>query len=75
MFLANAKQESPGYNIGRQNGTTDGDAEGDAEDDVQLLRMRTKNYEIVIFPDRKFLCCVIQDITKGLQGQNNSGGR
>lgn len=30
--------------------------------DVQLLRMRTKKHEVIIFPDPKFLCCVIQEV-------------
>lgn len=35
-----------------------------AEDDVQLLRLRLKKQEIIIFPDSKYLCCVVQDLEK-----------
>ncbi|EXJ86514.1 hypothetical protein A1O3_03465 [Capronia epimyces CBS 606.96] len=30
------------------------------EDDVQLLRLRIKHQEIIIFPDPNYICCVIQ---------------
>ena len=40
--------------------------------EVQLLRMRTKRQEIIIFPDTKFLCCVIQAV--GKSGQANGDG-
>lgn len=36
-----------------------------ADQDVQLLRMRTRKQEIIIFPDQNYLCCVIQNIGKG----------
>jgi hypothetical protein len=29
-------------------------------DEVQLLRLRTRKHEIIIYPDKHFLCCVIQ---------------
>lgn len=32
--------------------------------EVQLLRMRSKKHEIVIFPDPNFLCCVIQNVER-----------
>lgn len=35
---------------------------GDAE--VQLLRLRLKKQEVIIFPDPKYLCCVIQTLEK-----------
>lgn len=31
-------------------------------DEVQLLRMRSKKREIIIYPDQKFLSCVIQNL-------------
>ena len=31
---------------------------------VQLLRMRSKRHEIVIFPDPNFLCCVVQSMER-----------
>ena len=34
------------------------------EDDVQLLRLRTKHQEIIIFPDPNYICCVVQRVGK-----------
>ncbi|RVX69453.1 hypothetical protein B0A52_06516 [Exophiala mesophila] len=34
------------------------------EDEVQLLRLRTKNQEIIIFPDPNYICCVVQRMGK-----------
>lgn len=34
------------------------------DQDLQLLRLRTKCQEIIIYPDSKFLCCVVQGIGK-----------
>jgi hypothetical protein len=42
--------------------------------EVQLLRMRTKRQEIIIFPDTKFLCCVIQAVGRSGQSSSNNGG-
>jgi hypothetical protein len=42
--------------------------------DVQLLRMRTKRQEIIIFPDTKFLCCVVQAVGKLGQANGDSAG-
>lgn len=38
------------------------------EDQVQLLRMRTKRQEIIIYPDSKYLCCVVQSVGKQVNG-------
>lgn len=38
------------------------------EDDVQLLRLRTKHQEIIIFPDPKYICCVVQRMGKTATG-------
>lgn len=35
--------------------------------DVQLLRLRLKKQEIIIFPDPNYLCCVVQDLEKNLR--------
>lgn len=43
-------------------------------DEVQLLRMRTKRQEIIIFPDTKFLCCVVQAVGKLGQANGDSAG-
>ena len=32
--------------------------------DLQLLRLRTRSQEIIIYPDSKFLCSVVQGIGK-----------
>ena len=42
--------------------------------EVQLIRMRTKRQEIIIYPDTKFLCCVIQAIGKFGQSNGDSAG-
>ncbi|KIW97037.1 uncharacterized protein Z519_02429 [Cladophialophora bantiana CBS 173.52] len=47
------------------------DAEnGIAEDEVQLLRLRTKHQEIIIFPDPNYICCVVQKIGKTTAGHD-----
>lgn len=38
------------------------------EDQVQLLRMRTKRQEVIIYPDTKYLCCVVQAAGKQTNG-------
>jgi len=40
------------------------DQKARGEDNVQLLRLRLKKQEIIIFPDSKYLCCVVQDLEK-----------
>jgi len=42
----------------------DSDSNRQAEDDVQLLRLRLKKQEVIIFPDPNYLCCVVQDLEK-----------
>jgi hypothetical protein len=44
------------------------------ENEVQLIRMRTKRQEIIIYPDTKFLCCVIQAVGKFGQSNGDSAG-
>lgn len=34
------------------------------DDEVQLLRIRLRKQEVIIFPDPNYLCCVIQDTEK-----------
>lgn len=44
----------------------DPDGEGrekEDDDEVKLLRLRTKKNEIVIVPNRKYLLCVVHDVT------------
>lgn len=43
---------------------------GVSEDEVQLLRLRTKNQEIIIFPDPNYLCCVVQRVGKAGTGHD-----
>lgn len=38
------------------------------EDHVQLLRMRTRRQEIIIYPDPNYLCCVVQSVGKQANG-------
>lgn len=38
-----------------------------SEDDVQLLRLRLKKQEIIIFPDPNYLCCVVQDLERNVR--------
>ncbi|OAP57046.1 hypothetical protein AYL99_09159 [Fonsecaea erecta] len=50
---------------------TEEDAEnGITEDEVQLLRLRTKHQEIIIFPDPNYICCVVQRIGKTASGHD-----
>lgn len=34
------------------------------DQEVQLLRLRTRHQEVIIFPDPRYLCCVVQKIGK-----------
>ena len=38
------------------------------EDQVQLLRLRTKRQEIIIYPDSNYICCVVQSVGKQANG-------
>ena len=46
------------------NTTSDASTAQDPEDDTQLLRLRMKKQEIIIFPDPNYLCCVVQDLER-----------
>ncbi|KAJ9612174.1 hypothetical protein H2200_003771 [Cladophialophora chaetospira] len=47
----------------RKQRSSDEDTENTpGEDGVQLLRLRTKHQEIIIFPDSNYICCVVQRI-------------
>jgi hypothetical protein len=55
----------------------DQDSEGherEDEDGVKLLRLRTKLHEIIVIPDRKFLLCVVHDISGAGSGTGAAGG-
>ena len=45
---------------------------GDHADEIQLLRLRTSAHEIIIFPDSRFLCCVLQRIGGSLPSAGDS---
>lgn len=45
----------------------------DSEDEVQLLRLRIKHQEIIIFPDANYICCVVQ--RAGKAGNATEGRR
>ena len=49
-----------GYRSASDDTSTEGARQETPEpNEVQLLRMRSKKHEIIIFPDPKFLCCVV----------------
>lgn len=49
----------------RKERTSEEDAENmPSEDEAQLLRMRTKHQEMIIFPDPNYICCVVQRVGK-----------
>lgn len=73
-FLASSLQSTTSSKASYKNGisyrqskdemaTANGRLEADSGE-VQLLRMRSKKHEIVIFPDPNFLCCVIQNVER-----------
>lgn len=35
--------------------------------EIQLLRLRLKKQEVIIFPDPQYLCCVVQDLDKNVR--------
>lgn len=46
--------------------------EREEESDVKLLRLRGKVHEIIIIPDRKYLLCVVQDLTVSQTGPTST---
>ncbi len=58
-------KDEPRYEAGGRDRSEDGE--------VQLLRLRTKKHEIIVYPDAKFLCCVVSRSGQG-QGQSNGAG-
>lgn len=52
-----------------QETTVEDESEKTIDDtDVQLLRLRTKHQEIIIFPDPNYICCVVQRVGKAEVG-------
>jgi len=41
------------------------------DDEVQLLRLRTKYQEIIVFPDPNYICCVVQKVGKAGSNQDS----
>ena len=39
-------------------------SDGHSEDEIQLLRLRLRRQEIIIYPDPSYLCCVVQGLEK-----------
>lgn len=74
--LSNPSSEDANNEAGRME---DRDAEAGSgrehDDEVQLLRLRTKSHEILIMPDRRFLLCVVHDVSIGSGGGNPSHRR
>lgn len=50
---ANGQREKPGSQV-----------EDAVDAEVQLLRLRLKRQEVIIFPDPKYICCVVQTLEK-----------
>lgn len=54
-----------------------GESEGherEEDDELKLLRLRTKIHEIIIIPDRKFLLCVVHDLSGASGGAGGGSG-
>ena len=56
----------PGDEVGSDSNKTALEDSEDLRDEsqVQLMRLRIKSREIIIFPDPQYLCCVVQRIGK-----------
>ncbi|ETI23297.1 hypothetical protein G647_05097 [Cladophialophora carrionii CBS 160.54] len=68
-FTASAYGE--GTDSANNERSSEEDAEsGPSEDEVQLLRLRTKHQEIIIFPDPNYICCVVQKMSKAGNAPN-----
>ena len=42
---------------------------GNEDSQIQLLRLRIRRREVIIFPDPQYLCCVVQRISKSAEGR------
>ena len=51
-------------NASGKGGKFEEDVESIPADEVQLLRLRTKHQEIIVFPDPNYICCVVQRVGK-----------
>lgn len=57
-------------NGGDMDGNTEEGEMRRGESQVQLLRLRIKHREIIIFPDPRYLCCVVQRVGKQAGGSS-----
>lgn len=48
----------------KQEASAEEDRPRTKDDEVQLLRLRTKYQEIIVFPDPHYICCVVQKVGK-----------
>jgi len=67
--LTATSDRTPRRPTDRESTTTERNPEDEIEsrngaDEVQLLRLRTKHQEIIIFPDPNYICCVVQRVGK-----------
>lgn len=69
---ASLLRSQQGGNLGTDSSTIALDDSEDLRDEsqVQLMRLRIKSREIIIFPDLQYLCCVVQRIGKQGTGVN-----
>ncbi|EAS30406.3 uncharacterized protein CIMG_05885 [Coccidioides immitis RS] len=56
----------------RENQDKEAGNDREDEDEVKLLRLRTKIHEVIIIPDRRYLLCVVQDVS--VSGVSGGGG-
>lgn len=61
------RADATGTGAGTEGLTEEVDARR-TDSQVQLLRLRVKHREIIIFPDPQYLCCVVQRVTKQHSG-------
>ncbi|KAI5300977.1 hypothetical protein KEM56_002063, partial [Ascosphaera pollenicola] len=67
-----AAADSNPDHLGAATESTEDQANERDESDVKLLRLRGKVHEIIIIPDRKYLLCVVQDLTFGQTGHTST---
>ena len=59
MTFSDDKQTGTRYSVDGEDGVSNA-----VDHELQLLRLRTKAQEIIIYPDQKYLCCVVQSTGK-----------
>ena len=58
-----------GKDVEGASGTSKESTSGNEDSQIQLLRLRIKRREVIIFPDPQYLCCVVQRIGKSADGR------